>query len=280
MIDNKLAYWSSTEEEFLNKKKMTREIEKKITFSDGDIDIIKKDIFPEGTHEQKELFIKQCERTGLDPLTRQIYAMIIKGKMSVQTSIDGFRVIAERSGDYAGQDEPVFSYDKNNKLICAKVKIFRFRGDNRYQAAVGVAYWDEYFQADKYMWKKMPHTMLSKVAEALALRKAYPLDLSGIYTSDEMAQSDNPQSNIQKLANIADADMKETLRKANEDIFERLKEGLELCQSEEEMKKFSEINKKDFSKLEKWESDLYEELKELYKEMRESFEDDEFVEVE
>ena len=113
--------------------------------------------------------------------------------MTIQTSIDGFRVIAERSGNYGGQSEPVF-VEQDGKLISCKVSVFRFHGDLRYEAAVGVAYWDEYCQRTNDgkpmgLWAKMPHTMLSKVAEALALRKAYPQDLSGLYTGDEMAQS-------------------------------------------------------------------------------------------
>lgn len=147
-----------------------------------------------------KLFLYQCQRTGLDPLTRQIYCLFrsIKNKdtqqyerkMSIQTSIDGFRVIAERTGTYGGQDEPVF-IEGENLPICAKVTVYRFRGDQRYQAAVGVAYWAEYVpQANQdAMWRKMPHNMLAKVAEALALRKAFPQDLSGLYTSEEMAQS-------------------------------------------------------------------------------------------
>lgn len=169
----------------------------KIEFSDDQVKLIKSQIAPKATSDELKLFMYQAQRTGLDPLTRQIYCIhrnqrnqdgSYSAKMTIQTSIDGFRVIAERSGDYAGQSEPEFVYE-GDKLKCCKIAVFRFRGDVRYQASVGVAYWSEYSQ-NSGLWTKMPHTMLSKVAEALALRKAYPQDLSGLYTSDEMAQAD------------------------------------------------------------------------------------------
>jgi len=169
----------------------------KIEFSDDQVKLIKSQIAPKATADELKLFMYQAQRTGLDPLTRQIYCIhrnqrnhdgSYSAKMTIQTSIDGFRVIAERSGDYAGQSEPEFIYE-GDKLKCCKIAVFRFRGDNRYQASVGVAYWAEYSQ-NSGLWTKMPHTMLSKVAEALALRKAYPQDLSGLYTADEMSQAD------------------------------------------------------------------------------------------
>lgn len=176
----------------------------RITFTPDQVDLIKKQIAPKATDDELKLFLYQAKRTGLDPLTRQIYCIHRKSKdyasgqwvekMTIQTSIDGFRVIAERSGDYGGQEEPEFIY-KEEKLICCKVPVFRFRGDIRYKASVGVAFWSEYVPTDKDgnptgLWSKMKHTMLSKVAEALALRKAYPQDLSGLYTAEEMQQAD------------------------------------------------------------------------------------------
>jgi phage recombination protein Bet len=170
----------------------------KLDFNKEQLELIKSQIAPEATQDELKLFLYQCKRTGLDPLTRQIYCIHrwSKGgkKMSIQTSIDGFRVIAERSGTYGGQSEPIFTYDAEGNLISCKISVFRFHNDIRFEAAVGVAYLAEYCQFDKDgkpmgLWAK-PHIMLGKVAEALALRKSYPQDLSGIYTSEEMQQAD------------------------------------------------------------------------------------------
>ena len=159
--------------------------------------IIKSQISPHATNAEFDLFCYQAWRTGLDPILKQIHCIHRfskadnKHKMTIQTGIDGFRIIAERSGNYGGQDEPVFEINSNNDLVCAKVTVYKFRGDTRYPAAVGVAYMKEYKPAAgvDFIWRDKPYTMLAKVAEAIALRKAFPQDLSGLYTGDEMGQA-------------------------------------------------------------------------------------------
>jgi phage recombination protein Bet len=171
-----------------------------VKFNQSQIDLIKSQIAPKATDDELKLFLYQCQRTGLDPLTRQVYAIhrwnSQQGRevMTIQTSIDGLRLIAERSGEYAGQDEPLF-IEEDGKVVAAKVTVHRFKGETRYPAATGVAYMTEYIPIDKSgqpmgLWKKMPRIMISKVAEALALRKAFPQDLSGIYAEEEMHQQD------------------------------------------------------------------------------------------
>lgn len=182
---------------------MNNQIEKTqstISFSKEQLELIKTQIAPEATNDELQLFLYTAKRSGLDPLARQIYCIhrsvkLPNGqygkKMTVQTSIDGFRVIAERSGLYGGQGEPIFEYNPEGDLISCKVSVFKFRGDIRYEAAVGVAFFSEYAQTDRSgnltgLWASKKRIMLQKVAEALALRKAFAQDLSGLYTSEEM----------------------------------------------------------------------------------------------
>jgi len=184
------------------------QLSKQVDFAPEVVAIIKQQIAPKATDSELQLFLYQCKRTGLDPLLRQIYAIhrwnSMQGKetMTIQTSIDGFRVIAERSGDYAGQDEPVY-IEQDGRLVACKVTIYRFRGEQRYPAATGVAYWSEYVQTGKEgkpmgLWAKMPRVMIAKVAEAIALRKSYPQDLSGLYTNDEISDTvDAKPQNVQ-----------------------------------------------------------------------------------
>lgn len=172
-----------------------------LTLTNDKIGLIKQTIMPEGsTNAELELFIHFAKRTGLDPLARQIYAMKNKGKFSILTSIDGFRLIAERSGSYAGQTIPLY-YDTDSetwidvwikKTFPAACKVGIHRKDF-IEPMYAVAHWEAYAQkkADgtiAYAWRTMPTIMLAKCAEALALRKAFPQELSGLYTSDELSE--------------------------------------------------------------------------------------------
>lgn len=177
-----------------------------IEYNADKVKLIKQQIAKDATDDELEYFIYHCKRTGLDPLTRQIYCIhrnqknpngSYSKKMTIQVSIDGFRAVAERSGDYAGQDEPVY-IEEDGKLKACKVTVYKFRGDLRYPAATGVAYMDEYYPPEKQdqFWRKMPHIMLAKVAEAIALRKAFPQDLSGVYEAAELARMDEGEKKL------------------------------------------------------------------------------------
>lgn len=150
------------------------------------------------TQQELALFLYQARRTGLDPLAKQLYFIkdARSGRVMIQASIDGLRVVAQRSGQYAGQDEPDFTDNEAGTLEKCTVTVYRFAANGtRYPASVGVAYWKEYSRSTP-IWTQMPHTMLAKVAEALALRKAFPQDLSGIYSTDEMDQANETPTPI------------------------------------------------------------------------------------
>lgn len=178
-----------------------------VEFSNEQVSLIKTTILGNGfTDGELSLFVQQCKRTGLDPFTRQIYATKIGGKMNIQATIDGLRLIAERSGKYAGQTRPTW-FDKDGKEYRIWTKkevpyaceIGVLKGDFK-EPIYAIAIFDEYAQKVNgklgFMWEKMPALMISKVAEALALRRAFPNDLSGIYSTEEMQQA-QPQQNQQ-----------------------------------------------------------------------------------
>jgi phage recombination protein Bet len=158
--------------------------------------LISTTIAPGCSNDELRLFAYACQRTGLDPFSRQIYAIKRGGKMTIQAGIDGLRSIAERTGQldgsetfWCGEDGVWADVWLGSKPPAAAKTIIHRKGSNH--PFVGVARFADY-NAGQGLWSKMPAAMIAKCSEALALRKAFPADLSGVYSTDEMEQAVEP----------------------------------------------------------------------------------------
>jgi phage recombination protein Bet len=206
--------------------------------SDEQVELIKRTICRpkdrQASDDELALFRYQCERTGLDPFSRQIYAIFRwdsragQESMTIQAAIDGLRLVAERTQKYLGQDGPFWCGDDGIWLEtwfaktppkAAKVIVRKLVG-GQVSETPAVAHYDEYVPMVKGkpsgLWPYKPALMIAKCAEALALRKAFPAETSGIYTAEEMAQADVEPVPVQQgappaIEPVADAEVVDDL---------------------------------------------------------------------
>jgi len=167
-------------------------------------------LYPNLKGVDKDKFLHVVKQTGLDPLMKQIYIVPRQSKdkfgnwvtsFTIQTSIDGFRLIAERSENYSPGREPIWEYDEDKKMISATAFVKKMTKDGTWHEIGATAHYDEYVQLNKNgapssFWKTKAKLMTAKCAEALALRKAFPDSLTGVYTDDEMEQANNKVKEI------------------------------------------------------------------------------------
>jgi len=168
------------------------------------------------TQEERQLFFSVATARRLNPLANQLHAVPRKKRsknergqweektvMEIQTGIDGLRLIAERSDKYAGQVGPHWCgkdgvwkdvWLEKNPPAAARVGVLKttFK-EPLYSIALFEAYAQVYDGKPTYIWEKMGASQLAKCAEALALRKAFPEDMGGLYTNDEMAQAEQAE---------------------------------------------------------------------------------------
>jgi phage recombination protein Bet len=196
------------------------------TFTGRQLELIRHTVAKDCQPDEFNLFIAVAQRAGLDPFRRQISALVFnknkpeKRRMSIITGIDGLRAIAARSGRYRpDENEPVITYDPSLKsptnplgIEKAVVRIYiRDEGGDAWRPVAGVAHWDEFAPITEEWgedertgkrrptgkmtldasgnWYRMGRVMISKCAEAQALRKAFPEDLSGLYEGAELDQA-------------------------------------------------------------------------------------------
>lgn len=204
--------------------------------------LVRRTVAQDTTDDEFSMFIEVCKRVGLDPFRKQIYCLVYnknkpdKRKCVFITGIDGFRACAARNGDYRPDpDPPRFEYDEALKdadtnplgIVSATVAPMKQDASGEWYPVASTVYWEEFaplvelwepdesgrrqptgrFSLDRTSnWRKMGRVMIAKCAEAQALRKGWPEDLSGVHSPEEMDQAHAAEVSAAEMVKQAEED--------------------------------------------------------------------------
>jgi len=186
---------------------MSKEI---IEFTLDETNLIVQQYFPQNTTQQEVDFcLSVAKELGLNPITKEIWFIErqsnVNGKwvkkIEPMVGRDSFLKIAHRSGEFGGIETSatvevvpklVNGEWEDKKDLIATCKVYRNGIEKPFMAKVN---YNEYVQKKNEgtptkFWNEKPHTMLKKVAESQALRKA--LSITGVYDENEIRNDYNP----------------------------------------------------------------------------------------
>ena len=185
-----------------------------------DFRVLKTVIWPSAkTNEAVLMAVDYCKARGLDPMKRVVHIVPTwdndqkRYVDSIWPGIAELRTTAMRTGDYAGRDEIVFGPDVTDKIGTMNITYPEWAQCTVYRIVQGASctfvgdrvYWRETYASKgadptpNKMWAKRPRGQLAKVAEANALRIAFPEEAGADYTAEEMegqAATNRPMESI------------------------------------------------------------------------------------
>lgn len=196
-----------------------------LTLTPRQMTLVRRTVARDCNDDEFNLFVEAAKSYGLDPFRKQVLALVFskdtpsKRRMSIIVSRDGLRVMAQRCGDYRPASDPAeIKCDDAAKcptnpkgILKATVKLWKQDNRGEWFPVAGEAYWDEFapvrerwaydqgegkrrptgeYELDASgNWARMPIVMITKCAEAQALRAGWPDTFGGVYAEEEMAQA-------------------------------------------------------------------------------------------
>lgn len=175
------------------------------------LQVMRDTLYPGAKMESVQMVLSYCRARGLDPMKKPVHIvpMWLDGGMRdvVLPGITSYRIDAARTGEYDGKSEPEFGPD-TTRTFKGKVKRSGSWEDvsetvtfpawckitvmRRGKAFHAKEYWLENYatqgksEVPNSMWAKRPYGQLAKCAEAQALRMAFPEEVGGQNTAEEM----------------------------------------------------------------------------------------------
>lgn len=176
-----------------------------LAYQPAEIEMLRRFICSGGKEQASDgelmFYVSFCRANGLDPLRKQCYLLITNKGPQIAMGIDGLRGQAAGTGEYAGQELPVFQETKEEGLQCVST-VYRFVQGQKC-AFYGIA-WMKESRGTTPNWSQRPKTMLAKCAEAQALRKAFPKECGPYFTPEELEERDVTPTEAPRAAAVSD----------------------------------------------------------------------------